>query len=111
MVDRKFVFKGVGHPSPPGRWLLDEPLSPTDNAYAAPAAILGVKKKFTAIIQQDGPLWIGWVIEVPGVNGQGDTHEELLDSLRSALREALEMNRQDAMAAAHQPFEQEVIEV
>lgn len=70
-----------------------------------------MSQKFTAIIQQDGPLWIGWIIEVPGVNGQGETHEELLDSLRSALREALEMNRQDALAVAHHPFEQEVIEV
>jgi len=67
--------------------------------------------KFTAIVQQDGPFWIGWIVEVPGVNGQGRTRVELLDSLRSALREALEMNRSDALAAAHEPYEQEVIEV
>jgi len=68
-------------------------------------------RKFTAIVQQDGPFWIGWIAEVPGVNGQGRTRAELLDSLRSALREALEMNRSDALAAAHEPYEQEVIEV
>jgi len=67
--------------------------------------------KFTAIVQQDGPFWIGWIVEVPGVNGQGSTRRELLDSLRSALREALEMNRNDALAAAEHPYEQEVIEV
>jgi predicted RNase H-like HicB family nuclease len=49
-----------------------------------------MNQRFTAIIQQDGPFWIGWVVEVPGVNGQGETREELLDSLRSALREALD---------------------
>ena len=70
-----------------------------------------MSQKFTAIVQQDGPFWIGWIVEVPGVNGQGKTRDELLESLRSALREALEMNREDAFAAAQQPYEQEVIEV
>lgn len=70
-----------------------------------------MSQKFTAIIQQDGPFWIGWIVEVPGVNGQGQTRDELLESLRSALREALEMHRHDAFAAAQQPYEQEVIEV
>ncbi|RMF85461.1 MAG: type II toxin-antitoxin system HicB family antitoxin [Planctomycetota bacterium] len=67
--------------------------------------------KFTAIVQQHGPFWIGWIVEVPGVNGQGSTRRELLDSLRSALRQTLEMNRDDALAAAEPPYEQEMIEV
>jgi predicted RNase H-like HicB family nuclease len=54
---------------------------------------------YTAIIQQHGEWWIGWVEEVPGVNSQGLTREELLDNLRDALDEALEMNRADARAA------------
>ena len=70
-----------------------------------------MNQQFTAIVQQDGPHWIGWIVEVRGVNGQGQTREELLDSLRSALREALEMNRDEALAAARPPFDQEVIEV
>jgi len=53
----------------------------------------GMSQRFTAIIQQNGPFWIGWVVEVLGVNGQGETREDLLDSPRSALREALGMNR------------------
>jgi predicted RNase H-like HicB family nuclease len=48
---------------------------------------------FTAVIQQHGEWWIGWVEEVPGVNSQGQTREELLDHLRDALEEALEMTR------------------
>ena len=56
---------------------------------------------YTAVIQQHGDWWIGWVEEVPGVNSQGGaTREELLDNLRDAQEQALEMNRQDARAAA-----------
>ena len=47
---------------------------------------------YTAVVQQSGEWWIGWVEEVPGVNSQGATREELLDNLRDALEEALEMN-------------------
>ena len=70
-----------------------------------------MSQRFTAIIQQDGPHWIGSILELPGVNGQGTTRPELLDSLRSALREALELNRQDALGAARQPYDEEIIEV
>jgi predicted RNase H-like HicB family nuclease len=55
---------------------------------------------YTAVVQRHGEWWIGWVQEVPGVNSQGATREELLDNLRDALGEALEMNREDARAAA-----------
>ncbi len=68
---------------------------------------------YTAVIQQDEEWWIGWIEEIPGVNGQGHTREELLDNLRSALKEALEMNRADALAIAsngHQ-FEEVTIQV
>jgi predicted RNase H-like HicB family nuclease len=36
---------------------------------------------YTAIIKRDGDWWIGWVEEVPGVNGQERSREELLTSL------------------------------
>lgn len=65
-----------------------------------------MKAGYTAVIQRDGPWWIGWVEEVPGVNSQGATREELLDNLRDALEEALEMNREDARAAAGEGFEE-----
>ncbi len=61
---------------------------------------------YTAVIQQQGDWWIGWVEEVPGVNSQGRTRDELLDNLRDALEEALEMNRADARAAASGPYEE-----
>lgn len=61
---------------------------------------------YTAVVQRDGERWIGWVEEVPGVNSQGRTREELLENLRDALEEGLEMNRAEARAAATGPFEE-----
>jgi predicted RNase H-like HicB family nuclease len=52
-----------------------------------------IAASFTAVVRQTDKWWIGWVEEVPGVNSQGTTREELLDNLRDALDEALEMNR------------------
>lgn len=48
-------------------------------------------QSYTAVLKQDGPWWIGWIEEVPGVNCQEVTREELLDSLRVTLREAIDM--------------------
>jgi predicted RNase H-like HicB family nuclease len=61
---------------------------------------------YTAVIQQHGEWWIGWIEEVPGVNSQGRSREELLDNLRDAPEEALEMNRADARAAASGSYEE-----
>ena len=55
--------------------------------------------EYKAVIQRDGPWWIGWIEEIPGVNSQGGTREELLENLRSALEEAIEMNRADGDAS------------
>ena len=65
-----------------------------------------METKYTAIVQQNGEWWIGWVEEVPGVNSPGRTREELLDNLRDALEEALEMNRVEARSAALGAFEE-----
>jgi len=61
---------------------------------------------YTAVIQQHEEWWIGWVEEIPGVNSQGKTRQELLDNLRDALEEALEMYRAEARAAAKGAFEE-----
>jgi predicted RNase H-like HicB family nuclease len=68
-----------------------------------------MKRSFNAIIKQDDGWWIGWVEEIPGVNSQGKTRIELLKNLRSALKEALEFNREDALAAAKQDYEEQTI--
>ncbi|QDU90146.1 hypothetical protein Pla175_35470 [Pirellulimonas nuda] len=64
---------------------------------------------FNAVIRQNGPWWIGWIEEVPGVNCQEATREELLDSLRECLDEALAMNRQEARDAVGDPYEEVAI--
>ena len=64
---------------------------------------------YTAIIKQDGDWWIGWIEEVPGTNCQESTREELLESLKVVLQEALEFNRQEAIEAAGENYEVEPI--
>ena len=63
---------------------------------------------YTAVVQQRGTWWIGWIEEVPGVNCQARTREDLLEDLHSALEEALEMNRADALAAVEGSAYEEV---
>jgi predicted RNase H-like HicB family nuclease len=65
-----------------------------------------MKNEYTAVIQQDGRWWVGWLEEIPGVNSQGETRDELMENLRSALVEALEMNRSEARKSAVPGFEE-----
>jgi predicted RNase H-like HicB family nuclease len=48
-----------------------------------------MKGNYTAVVEKSGNWWIGWIEEVPGVNCQEATREQLLESLRITLREAL----------------------
>ncbi len=70
-----------------------------------------MKTEYTAVTQQDGEWWIGWIAEVPGINCQEHTHDELLESLRITLAEALELNRRDALEAAGVGYREEKIAV
>jgi predicted RNase H-like HicB family nuclease len=65
-----------------------------------------VSQTYTAVIKQAGAWWIGWIEEVPGVNCQERTREELLETLRVTLAEALELNRREAREAAGEGFEE-----
>jgi predicted RNase H-like HicB family nuclease len=67
---------------------------------------INMNQNFTAVVKQDGPWWIGWVEEVPGINCQERTRDELLKTLRVTLMEALEMNRTDARDAAGKGYEE-----
>lgn len=66
---------------------------------------------YNAVIKQDGDWWIGWIEEVPGVNCQEATRDELLESLRVTLEEALEFNRLEAINAAGGNYQEERIAV
>jgi predicted RNase H-like HicB family nuclease len=52
-----------------------------------------MKQNFTAIYQKQGKWYLGWVEEVPGVNTQGKTLQEVKENLKEALSLVLEVNR------------------
>lgn len=68
-----------------------------------------MQQSYTAIVKQDAGVWIGWIEEVPGVNCQAATREELMETLRVTLAEAIDFNRADARAAAGEGFEELVV--
>ena len=70
-----------------------------------------MNRNYTAVVQHNEPWWIGWVEEIPGVNSQGKNRAELMENLRSALKEALEMNQADALSAATGQYEEVSLEV
>ncbi len=65
--------------------------------------------EYKAIIKKDADWWIGWVEEIPGANAQERTREELLLSLREALADILELNREEARRAASGEYEEVTI--
>ena len=68
-----------------------------------------MKENYTAVIKQDDGWWIGWIEEIPGVNCQERSREELVDTLRETLREALDLNRRDALSAAGESYDEQPI--
>lgn len=68
-----------------------------------------VNMEYTAVVKRRGEWWIGWIEEVPGVNCQERTHEELRQSLVETLSEALEYNRREALDAAGEDYHQEKV--
>ena len=71
--------------------------------------ILNMANTYTAVVKQDGDWWIGWVEEVPGVNCQEATREELIESLGVTLKEAIEFNREDSRSMAGANYEEALI--
>lgn len=70
-----------------------------------------VRNQYTAVLKKDGNWWIGWIEEVPGVNCQERTRRALLTTLKVTLREAIEINRKEALLAAVEDFEEELVTV
>jgi predicted RNase H-like HicB family nuclease len=67
--------------------------------------------QYTAVIKKDGDWWIGWIEEIPGVNCQEKSRKELIQSLRVTLKEALEFNKQEAIRAAGENFQEKKISI
>jgi predicted RNase H-like HicB family nuclease len=53
-----------------------------------------VMATLTAVFQQDGDWWVGYVEELPGANTQGATLEEARENLKEAVQLILETNRE-----------------
>jgi predicted RNase H-like HicB family nuclease len=45
--------------------------------------------KFRAMIKKSGKWWIGWLVDLPGVNAQEKTRERLLESLKIGAEDLL----------------------
>ena len=45
--------------------------------------------KFRAVVRKSGDWWIGWLVDLPGVNAQERTKEELIESLRIGAEDML----------------------
>ncbi len=68
-----------------------------------------MNNKYTAVIKQDGDWWLGWIEEIPGVNCQEATHDELIETLKITLKEALDFNREEALSNAGLNYQEELI--
>ncbi|MBC8526405.1 MAG: type II toxin-antitoxin system HicB family antitoxin [Candidatus Cloacimonetes bacterium] len=45
--------------------------------------------KYRAVIQKVDDWWIGWLIDIPGVNAQEKTYKKLIDSLKIGAEDML----------------------
>ena len=45
--------------------------------------------KYRAVIKEVDDWWIGWLVDLPGVNAQEKTKEELMEALRIGAQEML----------------------
>jgi predicted RNase H-like HicB family nuclease len=57
-------------------------------------------EKFTALFEQEGDRWIGYVEELPGANTQGQTLAEARENLKEAVQLIIEANRELARREA-----------
>jgi predicted RNase H-like HicB family nuclease len=46
--------------------------------------------EFRAVVKQSGEWWIGWLVDLPGVNAQERTKDELLESLKTGAEDMIE---------------------
>ena len=66
---------------------------------------------FTAVIKQENKWWIGWIEEISGVNCQEKTRVELLKTLKITLKEAIQLNKEEALRAAKSGYSEAFVQV
>jgi len=67
--------------------------------------------EFTAIIERDEKLYIGYCPEIPGANGQGETVEECKQNLAEAISLILQDRREDAERGLPEGAVQEIVSI
>jgi predicted RNase H-like HicB family nuclease len=70
-----------------------------------------MRNEFTAVIEQDASWYIAYCPEVPGANGQGQTKQEAINSLRDAIALILEDRREDGLRGVPADAERQVVVV
>ena len=45
--------------------------------------------KYRAVIKKSGDWWIGWLVDLPGVNAQEKTRRKLIESLTIGVEDML----------------------
>ena len=65
--------------------------------------------EFTAVIERDGKWYIAYCPEVPGANGQGETKQEAVTSLRDAIVLILDDRREEGLRGVPVDAEREVV--
>ena len=66
---------------------------------------------FTAVIKKEGSWWIGWIEEIPGVNCQEKTRQELMKTLNVTLKEAIELNKEEALHSAKSGYSEALVQI
>jgi hypothetical protein len=59
-------------------------------------------EKFTAVFEQDGDWWIGYLEELPGANTQGLTLAEARENLKDAVK-IINCGQRGSQAVIHVP--------
>jgi len=66
---------------------------------------------FTAVIKNENGWWIGWIEEISGINCQEKTQKELMKTLSVTLKEAIQLNKEEALRAAKSGYSEALVQV
>ena len=78
-----------------------------EKVFTAETQKQGVGETYTFHIQKNGEGWIGWILELPEVNVEKDTREEVLKTLTIEFKKTLKVYEEQA-AAWDKQFEEDV---
>ncbi len=67
--------------------------------------------QFTAVYEQEGKYYIGYCLEVPGANGQGETLDECRESLKEAIKLILQDRLEDGLRGVPEDALRETVTV